>query len=114
MLPTTSAVQGQFPSQTLEGGGVPAASAHHIDGRLCGSVLDLLMQGHRLKVPDSELFAGAFEMLATGRDDGLHEAMKRASETAGGGATCRSATLHCGDPGAHPGSRAGIRGEGLR
>ena len=82
MLPNPVDVQRSSQLQALECARTPDASGHRIDTRHCHRVLDLLTQGHRLKVPGTELFAGAFEMLATGRDDALQEAMKRASSTA--------------------------------
>ena len=81
MLPNPVDVERSSQLQALECERAPDAAGHRIDARHCECVLDLLTRGHRLKVPGIELFAGAFEMLAAGRDDALQEAMKRASST---------------------------------
>lgn len=55
---------------------VPRPSGHVIDDALCQAVMDRMAQGHRADASDVALFAGAFEMLASGRDDALALALK--------------------------------------
>ncbi len=77
---------------TSPGPGATAAgvSSHVIDDALCSRVMDQMARAHGIGLRDDLMFSGAFEMLASGRDDGLREAMKAGSPTAGKNLSQRS------------------------